>query len=123
MAMIDVRRRERLAALFREEIADVIEHRMADPRVGLVSVTSVRVAADLSTAKVFVSIYGDREAAQEVLAILTHAASFVRGEVAKRVRLRQMPALRFIEDDSMQRGAVVDRLLQEWHEEAPGSVE
>ncbi|MCU0611484.1 MAG: 30S ribosome-binding factor RbfA [Candidatus Eisenbacteria bacterium] len=117
--MIDVRRRERLGALLRHEIASVIEIRMSDPRVGFVSVTSVQVAADLGTAKVFVSVYGDDDATTAALTTLQGAASFIRSEVAKRVRLRQMPALRFVQDDSLRRGAVVDRLLHEWHEEAP----
>lgn len=121
--MIDVRRRERLGALFREEIADVIAHRMADPRVRFVTVTSVVVSADLSTAKVFVAIGGDAEEIRHGLTTLSHAASFVRAEVAKRVRLRQMPLLRFVEDDSIRRGAAIDRLLQEWHEEPPVSIE
>lgn len=121
--MIDSRRRERLGALFRQEIADIIEHRLADPRRGLIAVTSVQVSADLGVAKVFVSVYGDEDATRTALETLAHAASFIRGEVAKRVRLRQMPALRFCEDDSLRHGAVVDRLLREWHGEAPEASE
>ncbi|MBN1426575.1 30S ribosome-binding factor RbfA [Candidatus Fermentibacteria bacterium] len=121
--MIDTRRRERLAALFRQEIADIIEHRLSDPRLGFVSVTSVQVSADLGAAKVFVSVYGDEDATREALATLTRAASFIRGEVAKRVRLRQMPTLRFLEDDSLRYGAKVDRLLQEWRGESPEAAD
>ncbi len=118
--MIDQRRRERLGALFREEIAWVIEHRVRDPRVGFVSVTGVNVSADLSVATVFVSVFGEEETARRVVGVLSHAAPFIRSEVAKRVRLRQIPAFRFVEDDSIRHGATVDRLLKEWHEEASG---
>lgn len=115
--MIDERRRERLGALFQREIADIIATKVRDVRVGMVSVTGVRVSADLGVAKVYVSVLGDAQVRSQAMASLARATPFIRGEVARRVRLRQIPELRFVEDDSIRKAAEVERLLREWHRE------
>jgi ribosome-binding factor A len=117
MAVIGERRRARLGTLLREEIADVIEHQLGDPRIGMVTVTSVKVSADLSSARVYVTVVGDPEIVQTTMDALARAASYVRTEVARRIRIRQMPLLKFYEDDSRQTGTRVDELLREWRDE------
>jgi ribosome-binding factor A len=116
--MIGERRLARLGTLFRKEIADVVEHKLGDPRLGMVTVTSVKVSADLSSARVYVTVVGDTEAVSTTLDTLQRASSYVRNEVARRVRIRQMPFLKFCEDDSRQTGTRVDELLREWRDEA-----
>lgn len=115
--MIGERRLARLCTLFRREIADVIEHKLRDPRLGMVTVTSVKVSADLSSARVYVTVVGDTEAAITTIDTLRRASSYVRNEVAKRIRIRQMPLLKFYEDNSSQTGSRVDELLREWRDE------
>ena len=115
--MIGERRLARLGTLLRREIADVIEHKLRDPRLGLVTVTSVKVSADLSSARVYITVVGDAESVNTTVGTLQRASSYVRNEVAGRIRIRQMPMLKFFIDDSRESGTRVDELLQEWRDE------
>ena len=113
-------RPERVAQSIRREIADILERRVRDPRVsGKVNVTDVEVTADLSFARIFVSVLADGEERDRVLAALQQAAPFVRRELAPRLGLREMPEIRFQFDDSLERGARVDELLRKLREGEP----
>jgi ribosome-binding factor A len=106
-------RPERVAHLMQREIADILQNRMRDPRVGaMVSVTDVELAQDLSFARVFVSILASGAERERTLATLNGAGGFIRHELAPRMGLREMPELRFQLDDSIERGARVDELLR-----------
>ena len=103
-------RPERVAQRIRREIAEILEHRLRDPRLtGMVSVTDVEVTSDLSLARVYVSVLEGGEARDRALAALAHAAGFVRAELAPRLGLREV---RFVHDSSIERGARVEELLR-----------
>ena len=89
----------------------IIARELKDPRVGFTTVTRVEVAQDLSRAKVYVSIIGDRHGAQLTLQALDHAAGFLRGELGRAVDLRHTPELTFIEDRSTERAIEMSRTL------------
>ncbi len=113
-------RPERVAHLMQREVADILQNKMRDPRVAaMVSVTDVEIAHDLSFAKVFVSILAEGEERDRALRALARAAGFVRHELAPRMGLREMPEIRFLLDDSIQRGARVDELLRKLHDGEP----
>jgi ribosome-binding factor A len=103
--------RERLAEALREEIETIVEGELADPRIGLVSVTSVALADDSRSARVFVAVDGDEEEAERSLLGLTAAVGFIRREVAENLHLRRAPELYFQLDQSDQLGARIDELL------------
>ena len=107
-------RPERVAQFMRREIADIVEHRLNDPRLhGLVvSVTDVEVSQDLSFARVFVSVLESGEARERALAALQSAAGFVRHRLGTRLDLREIPEIRFVHDASIERGARVEELLR-----------
>jgi len=106
-------RPERVAQRIRREIAEILEHRLRDPRLtGMVSVTDVEVTSDLSLARVYVSVLEGGEARDRALAALAHAAGFVRAELAPRLGLREVPEIRFVHDSSIERGARVEELLR-----------
>jgi len=106
-------RPERVAQMIRREIADILEHRLRDPRLGsLISVTDVEVTRDLSLARVYVSVLDDEPARERVLAILASASGFVRRELTPRLGLREIPEIRFLLDTSIDRGARVEDLLR-----------
>jgi ribosome-binding factor A len=95
------------------EVAEIIEHRLRDPRLGtMVSVTDVEVSRDLSFARIFVSVLAEGEERTRVLQALQSAAGFVRHELSPRLGLREVPSLRFLLDDSIERGARVDEILR-----------
>jgi ribosome-binding factor A len=106
------KRTERVADLIRRELSDLLMRKLRDPRVRFVSVTDVEVTADLSLARIYLSSLAGVEGKDEVVAALTHAAPFLRRELAPRLGLREMPELRFAYDDSIERGARVEELLR-----------
>jgi ribosome-binding factor A len=107
-------RPERVAQFMRREIAEILEHRLSDPRLAglVVSVTDVEVTRDLSSARVFVSVLESGEARDRALAALQSASGFVRHLLGQRLELREIPELRFLHDASIERGARVEELLR-----------
>lgn len=106
-------RPERVAQRMRRDIAEILEHKLRDPRIGsLVSVTDVEVTRDLSFARVFVSVLASDPERTNVLEALRHAAGFVRHELGPNLGLREVPELRFELDTSLDRGARVDAILR-----------
>ena len=106
-------RPERVAQRIRREIADILESRLRDPRVaGLVSVTDVEVTNDLALARVYVSVLAPGPERERALSALANAAGFVRTALAPRLGLREVPEIRFVHDQSVERGARVEELLK-----------
>lgn len=106
------KRSQRLRVLLREEVADIILHKIKDPRLGFITVTDVELSDDLRVAKVFVSVLKAEEK-QLTLQILNDAKGYVRSEIAKRLRIKIIPTFEFLFDDSIDRGFRIDQLLKE----------
>lgn len=108
------RRTERVSNLIRQEISALLRQQVNDPRLGsVISVTRVSTSPDMKHAKVFVSTLGDEASKSETLQGFTAASGFFRRELARRLRLRQMPQLSFHFDDSIERGTEVLRLIEQ----------
>ena len=106
------RRLERVNCLIRQEISQLLQHQVKDPRLGnLISVVEVITSPDLKYAKVFVSCIGGEEKKKETLRVLAAASGFLRGEMAKRLSLRYIPELDFQWDDSIEQGAHVLKMI------------
>ena len=103
--------RERLSEALREEIETIVEGELSDPRIGLVNVSEVHLAADSRSARVMVVVSGDDEDAQETLEGLQAANGYVRRELAERLHLRRAPELLFVLDRSQQYEARIEELL------------
>ncbi|HAL47409.1 MAG: 30S ribosome-binding factor RbfA [SAR202 cluster bacterium] len=109
------RRSEQVSALLRREISQIIQTGVKDPRVaGIVSVMRVETTADISFARVYISVYGDESDKRSTLKALKSATGFIRGELLHRVTLRMIPTLRFILDETIEEGneilALIDSL-------------
>ena len=104
-------RQARIGAQMQRALAALMQRGVKDPRVGLVTVTAVKAAPDLSTAQVFVLPFGGSTAGPEFLEGLAHAAGFLRGEVGRRVGLRHAPRLTFEIDESFDRAAHLTALI------------
>jgi ribosome-binding factor A len=116
-------KRERMARIDHElqrELARLISVELKDPRLGFVTVTRVEVGHDLRTAKVFVSIIGDRHVARQSMDALESAKGFLRGELGHAVDLRHTPELTFIEDRSTERAIALRAVLAKTA--APGAA-
>jgi ribosome-binding factor A len=104
--------RERLGGALREEIETIVEGELADPRIGLATVTAVELAEDMRTARVLVAVEGRDEEAERSLEGLTAAAGFIRRQIAGRLKLRRAPELFFVLDRSEKYQARIDELLK-----------
>lgn len=105
------RRLEQIADLLRAELSELLRREMQDPRLGFVTITDIKVSADLRNARVNVSCLGDETAQQESMRALRGAAGFLRTAVSKRIRLRTIPQLNFQLDHSMEQAEVIQRTL------------
>jgi ribosome-binding factor A len=103
----------RVAEVIREVAAETILFRLQDPRVRSVTVTRVEVPSDLQTAKIYVSVMGTDQEAQQCLEGLTSSAGFIQRQLAGRLKLRYTPALSFHLDRGIKNSAEVSRLLQQ----------
>lgn len=111
------RRTERINSQLREEISDLLRRSMKDPRIGgLVSITEVDVSPDLRQAKVYVSVLGTEEEKLATFEALKAAARYLQRELRARLKMRRMPELRFMHDESLEEGARMLSLLQETQE-------
>tara|TARA_B100000315_G_C14214070_1_gene423427 strand:- start:87 stop:440 length:354 start_codon:yes stop_codon:yes gene_type:complete len=105
---------ERINNLIRQEISELLQRQVKDPRLSnFIAVTEVSTSSDLKYAKIFVSRISSEEEKQETLSVLTAASGFFRNELAKRLRLRRVPELRFQWDDSIERGAHILQLIDQ----------
>jgi ribosome-binding factor A len=108
------RRILRTNVLIRDELADLLRREVKDPQLeGMISITEVETAPDLSIAHVYVSVLGDEEQARKTVQRLRHAAGFFRRELAERLNLRHTPELDFRLDLSIARGARLLKILRE----------
>lgn len=98
----------------KKELSNLISREIKDPRINpMTSVVSVDVATDLKTAKVYISVLGDEESKASTLLGLRSAASFMRGQLAKTLNLRNTPELNFIIDSSIEYGVHMSKLIDE----------
>jgi ribosome-binding factor A len=104
--------RGRVGEALREEIETLVEGELADPRIGLVSVTSVHVAEDGRSAEVWINVEGDDTEADRSLEGLEAAREYIRHELVERLRIRRAPELYFRLDRGEQAKARVEELLQ-----------
>ncbi|MEK6581038.1 MAG: 30S ribosome-binding factor RbfA [Nitrospirota bacterium] len=109
--MLPYKRSQRVSDLIREEIADIIMNKLKDPRVGFITVTGAKITEDLKLATVYVSVLKPEEK-KGTLEILNSAKGFIRAELAKRVRMKFIPALTFRVDESIEYGDKIERLLK-----------
>jgi ribosome-binding factor A len=125
-------RSQRVADQVRREIANLIQMEVSDPRVGMISVTSVEVSKDFAYAKVYVTVLNsmtgdaelnastltepgklDRLEIEENLKVLNKASGYLRSMLAKRLTLRTVPKLKFFYDGSVAKGHRLSNLIDD----------
>ena len=113
------RRVERVAALIRREISELLINGIRDERVhqGMVSITNVEVSGDLQHCKIFVSVLADDEARKDVMEGLQAASGYLRGELGRRLQMRRAPEVVFELDRGLEKGTSVLHLLGELERE------
>jgi len=103
-------RPQKLGDLIQRELSELVSRELRDPRVGMLTITSVDVSPDLSHAKVFFTLL-QKEKLEDTLRGLKRSAGFLRSQLAKRIKLYTTPELRFVYDESVERGDHLSRLI------------
>ncbi len=111
------KRSEKVGEAIHEIVSELLIKGLKDPRVGFVTITGVKVADDLHSAKVFFTVVGDEAALKNSQAGLQSAAGFIRKEIGKNLRMKYVPELFFRYDESLERANTIERLLRQINEE------
>lgn len=109
--MADATRARKIADRIKVIVAETLEKRIKDPRLGFVTVTDVRVTGDLQHASIFYTVYGDEDQLVSTQAALNSAKGFIRSEVGKGLQIRLTPSLEFIADSVPAAAAELEELL------------
>ena len=106
-----------VADAIHQVIAELLLREIKDPRIGMVTVTGVEVTHEFEHAKVYFSVLGDRAQAELSAKVLNKAAGFLRRELARRLKIRIIPQLHFIYDETIEKGnrlsALIDAAVSE----------
>ena len=114
-------RTDRLDSQIRQELMDLLQREMKDPRLGFATITRVETARDLGHARVWVSVLGTDVEREKTMQALKVATPWLRRKLGERLSLRHVPELTVREDDSIESGDRVLRIIQELEEGSAGS--
>jgi ribosome-binding factor A len=106
-------RARRIGDQIQKDLSELIRRELKDPRVGMITLTAVEVSGDLSHAKVYVSSLQGPEVLQRSLEALRESAGFLRRLLGRRITVRTLPQLHFLEDTSLDRAIALTSLIDE----------
>ncbi len=107
----DFSRTLRVAEQIQRDLAELLRLEVKDPRIGMVTLTDVEVTSDYAHAKIFFTLLGDAAQIEAATEGLNRAAGFLRHELGRRIKLRSIPQLHFIYDESVERGVRLSQLI------------
>jgi ribosome-binding factor A len=105
-------RQKKLADQIKQQVSQIIDRKLKDPRKGFITVTRVKVTRDLRLASVYYTTLGDQMQREKSAEALESAKNFIRSEMASNLRLRYIPDLRFFYDDSLDYSEHINELLK-----------
>lgn len=108
----DFKRSDRVAGMIQRKLSQIIQQEIKDPRMpAFVTISSVKVTDDLAHAKIYFTVFN--KDANETAVILNTAASFLRSALARTIKLRIVPQLHFIYDESIEYGRRLSKLIDD----------
>ncbi|KTC94414.1 30S ribosome-binding factor RbfA [Legionella erythra] len=108
----DFKRTDRVAEMLQRKLSQIIQQEIKDPRLpNFVTISGVKVSGDLSHAKVYFTVLGDEN--KQAAVILNTAASYLRSALARTIKLRTVPQLHFVYDESIEYGRRLSKLIDE----------
>lgn len=102
---------ERVESLIQQEVSAILRGKVADPRIGFVSVTRVKVTPDFKNASIFVSVFADENKKAEAMLGLASATGFIQRQLGSLLEMRTTPKIQFVRDDSLEEGSRVINLI------------
>ena len=114
----DFKRTDRVADQIQKELAQIVQRDLKDPRLGMVTISDVRVSKDFSYADCYFTVLNldpeaDEYAAESAFSVLDQASGYLRSELSHRIKLRVMPQLRFHHDEVLRNAQRLDGLIRE----------
>ncbi|GMR16350.1 MAG: 30S ribosome-binding factor RbfA [Gammaproteobacteria bacterium] len=107
----DYSRTRRVGEQIQREVAQLVQQEIKDPRLGLITISAVKLSRDMSHANIFFTTLDKDHSVEETLKILEGAAGFLRHELAKRMQLRIVPHIHFKYDESIAYGNELSALI------------
>jgi ribosome-binding factor A len=111
-------RTERVAAVFKEEISRIIREELRDPRLGFITITHVELTLDLRLAKVYYSVLGSDKEKKETARALGSGSGFIRSLLGQGIKLRYLPELKFILDETAEYSINIQKILDKINAES-----
>lgn len=112
------KRSDRVASVIHEKIGALLIREIKDPALSVVTITKVQVTDDVRHAKIFYSVYGDRQEKKDAAEALERAKGFIRTQVGSVLSLRFVPTITFRFDDSIEYADHIDQLIKKLHDES-----
>ena len=109
-------RQEKIEMLIKEELSLIFLHKIQDPKLGLVTISKVKVSPDVRVAKIYFSVL-QREKRDDILKKVNNLNGLIRSQLAQKVRLRYMPELHFYIDDTMDYVEKMENIFKKIHED------
>ena len=106
------KRADKVGDLIRKEISEILLSDLKDPRIGFVTITKVAVSDDLRAARVYYSVFGGEDQKEDSYQGLESAKGYIKRELGRRVRLKYIPDINFLFDDSLEYGEHIEELLR-----------
>jgi len=112
-----LKRPKRIAHLIQKEISEILRKQIKNPQLGFVTITEVKVTDDLQHAIVYFTVYGSEQERITTEKLLKRITSFVRYHIGQRIRLRYTPEISFQYDETIERAARIDELINKIQQE------
>ncbi|MBB6118626.1 30S ribosome-binding factor RbfA [Nocardiopsis algeriensis] len=109
--MVDAARARKVADRIQRIVAEMLDRRIKDPRLGFVTVTDARITADLRDATVYYTVFGTEEEKAASSAALESAKGLIRSEVGRQTGIRHTPSLTFVVDEVQENAQHIEELL------------
>ncbi len=104
-------RADRISGQIQVAITQLLTQKMQDPRMEMVTISGVRMSADLRIADIFITVFGDKKRIREALKAFKKSKGFIKKSIAPKLGLKFMPELRFFHDDTFDKAARMDALI------------
>lgn len=108
-------RAERVGEQMKQEVMDIVNNKVKDPRIGFLTITDVQLTNDLSIATIHLTVLGNDKQIEDTFKGLEKAKGFIKSEIGSRMRLRIVPEIKFEYDESIDYGNKIERMIQDLH--------
>lgn len=109
---MEFKRADRVSLALKREAAEILLREIKDPRIGMVTITGVKMSSDLRYAHIYYSVLGGEKELKDSAAGLKQATAFIQRQIGRRIRLRYTPEIDFQFDDSLEYGSRIEQLLK-----------